>query len=103
MVDQTPATYAATFATNVLGVLLSLKREIRVMLPQKKIPTPLSIIATTSPSEIRPFVYALTAIGWTSTVRWRETGLRSRAWRTFKLALKYFTSSITGIRPAFRR
>lgn len=32
--DQTPATYSATFDTNVLGVLLSLKHELRVMQPQ---------------------------------------------------------------------
>lgn len=32
--DQTPETYAATFDTNVLGVLLSLKHELRVMEPQ---------------------------------------------------------------------
>lgn len=31
---QTPESYAATFDTNVLGVLLSLKHEMRVMLPQ---------------------------------------------------------------------
>src|SRR5689334_9228580 len=30
--DQTPETYAATFDTNVLGVLLSMKHELRVML-----------------------------------------------------------------------
>jgi NAD(P)-dependent dehydrogenase (short-subunit alcohol dehydrogenase family) len=33
-VDQTPESYAATFDTNVLGVLLSMKHELRVMLPQ---------------------------------------------------------------------
>jgi len=33
---QTPETYAATFETNVLGVLLSMKHELRVMLPQGK-------------------------------------------------------------------
>jgi NAD(P)-dependent dehydrogenase (short-subunit alcohol dehydrogenase family) len=33
--EQTPETYAAIFDTNVLGVLLSLKHELRVMLPQK--------------------------------------------------------------------
>jgi NAD(P)-dependent dehydrogenase (short-subunit alcohol dehydrogenase family) len=32
--DQTAASYAATFDTNVLGVVLSLKHEIRVMLAQ---------------------------------------------------------------------
>jgi len=32
--EQTPETYAATFDTNVLGVLLSLKHELRVMQPQ---------------------------------------------------------------------
>src|SRR5882762_7793837 len=32
--DQTAESYAATFDTNVLGVLLSLKHELRVMLPQ---------------------------------------------------------------------
>ena len=31
---QTPESYAAVFDTNVLGVLLSLKHELRVMLPQ---------------------------------------------------------------------
>ena len=35
IVDQTPESYAAVFDTNVLGVLLSLKHELRVMLPQK--------------------------------------------------------------------
>jgi NAD(P)-dependent dehydrogenase (short-subunit alcohol dehydrogenase family) len=35
IVDQTPETYAATFDTNVLGVLLSLKHELRVMTAQK--------------------------------------------------------------------
>jgi NAD(P)-dependent dehydrogenase (short-subunit alcohol dehydrogenase family) len=35
IVDQTPETYAAVFDTNVLGVLLSLKHELRVMSAQK--------------------------------------------------------------------
>jgi len=35
IVDQTAETYAATFDTNVLGVLLSLKHELRVMAGQK--------------------------------------------------------------------
>ncbi len=34
--EQTAETYAATFDTNVLGVLLSMKHEFRVMLPQGK-------------------------------------------------------------------
>jgi NAD(P)-dependent dehydrogenase (short-subunit alcohol dehydrogenase family) len=34
IVDQTPETYAATFDTNVLGTLLSLKHELRVMRAQ---------------------------------------------------------------------
>jgi NAD(P)-dependent dehydrogenase (short-subunit alcohol dehydrogenase family) len=34
LVDQTPASYAATFDTNVLGTLLSMKHELRVMQPQ---------------------------------------------------------------------
>jgi NAD(P)-dependent dehydrogenase (short-subunit alcohol dehydrogenase family) len=34
VVDQTAESYAATFDTNVLGVLLSMKHELRVMLPQ---------------------------------------------------------------------
>jgi NAD(P)-dependent dehydrogenase (short-subunit alcohol dehydrogenase family) len=34
VVDQTAESYAATFDTNALGVLLSLKHELRVMLPQ---------------------------------------------------------------------
>src|SRR5216684_1117612 len=33
--DQTADSYAATFDTNVLGTLLSMKHELRVMLPQK--------------------------------------------------------------------
>src|SRR6267378_4086115 len=32
--EQTEESYAATFDTNVLGVLLSMKHELRVMLPQ---------------------------------------------------------------------
>src|SRR6202166_2448864 len=32
--DQTAETYAATFDTNVLGTLLSMKHELRVMVPQ---------------------------------------------------------------------
>jgi NAD(P)-dependent dehydrogenase (short-subunit alcohol dehydrogenase family) len=32
--DQTPESYAATFDTNVLGTLLSMKHELRVMLTQ---------------------------------------------------------------------
>ncbi len=32
--DQTAESYAATFDTNVMGVLLSMKHELRVMLPQ---------------------------------------------------------------------
>jgi NAD(P)-dependent dehydrogenase (short-subunit alcohol dehydrogenase family) len=32
--EQSTDTYAATFDTNVLGTLLSLKHELRVMLPQ---------------------------------------------------------------------
>jgi NAD(P)-dependent dehydrogenase (short-subunit alcohol dehydrogenase family) len=35
IVDQTPESYAAVFDTNVLGVLLGLKHELRVMIPQK--------------------------------------------------------------------
>jgi NAD(P)-dependent dehydrogenase (short-subunit alcohol dehydrogenase family) len=35
IVDQTPESYAAVFDTNVLGVLLSLKHELRVMIPQR--------------------------------------------------------------------
>ena len=35
IIEQTPETYAATFDTNVLGVLLSLKHEMRVMQAQK--------------------------------------------------------------------
>src|SRR5271154_2811588 len=33
--EQTAESYAATFATNVLGVLLSMKHELRVMLPER--------------------------------------------------------------------
>jgi NAD(P)-dependent dehydrogenase (short-subunit alcohol dehydrogenase family) len=35
IVDQTPESYAATFDTNVLGTLLSMKHEMRVMQAQK--------------------------------------------------------------------
>jgi len=35
VVDQTAESYADTFDTNVLGVLLSMKHELRVMLPQR--------------------------------------------------------------------
>jgi NAD(P)-dependent dehydrogenase (short-subunit alcohol dehydrogenase family) len=35
LTQQTAETYAATFDTNVLGTLLSMKHELRVMLPQK--------------------------------------------------------------------
>ncbi len=35
LTEQTAETYAATFDTNVLGVLLSMKHELRVMLPQR--------------------------------------------------------------------
>jgi NAD(P)-dependent dehydrogenase (short-subunit alcohol dehydrogenase family) len=34
LIDQTPQTYAATFDTNVLGVLLCMKHELRVMQSQ---------------------------------------------------------------------
>jgi NAD(P)-dependent dehydrogenase (short-subunit alcohol dehydrogenase family) len=34
LADQTAQSYAATFDTNVLGTLLSMKHELRVMLPQ---------------------------------------------------------------------
>src|SRR5882762_6350279 len=34
LTDQTAESYAATFDTNVLGTLLSVKHELRVMLPQ---------------------------------------------------------------------
>ena len=34
LTDQTAESYAATFDTNVLGTLLSIKHELRVMLPQ---------------------------------------------------------------------
>jgi NAD(P)-dependent dehydrogenase (short-subunit alcohol dehydrogenase family) len=34
LTDQTPESYAATFDTNVLGTLLSMKHELRVMVPQ---------------------------------------------------------------------
>jgi NAD(P)-dependent dehydrogenase (short-subunit alcohol dehydrogenase family) len=33
--EQTAETYAATFDTNVLGTLLSMKHELRIMLPQR--------------------------------------------------------------------
>src|SRR5258705_11603067 len=33
--EQTAESYLATFETNVLGTLLSLKHELRVMLPQR--------------------------------------------------------------------
>src|SRR5258708_23673734 len=36
IVNQTAESYAATFDTNVLGTLLSLKHELRVMTPKKK-------------------------------------------------------------------
>src|ERR1700745_2435365 len=35
LTEQTEGRYAATFDTNVLGVMLSLKHELRVMYPQK--------------------------------------------------------------------
>jgi NAD(P)-dependent dehydrogenase (short-subunit alcohol dehydrogenase family) len=35
VMDQTAESYATTFDTNVLGTLLSMKHELRVMLPQK--------------------------------------------------------------------
>ena len=35
VMEQTAESYAATFDTNVLGTLLSMKHELRVMLPQK--------------------------------------------------------------------
>src|SRR5258708_7644403 len=35
VIEQTAESYAATFDTNVLGTLLSMKHELRVMLPQK--------------------------------------------------------------------
>ena len=35
LTEQTPETYAATFDTNVLGTILSLKHEMRVMLAQR--------------------------------------------------------------------
>ncbi len=35
LVEQTPENYRATFDTNVLGTLLSLKHELRIMIPQK--------------------------------------------------------------------
>ena len=36
MTSHTLETYASTFETNVLGVLPSMKHELRVMLPQSK-------------------------------------------------------------------
>jgi NAD(P)-dependent dehydrogenase (short-subunit alcohol dehydrogenase family) len=36
IVDQTPESFHATFDTNVLGVLLSMKHELRAMLPRKR-------------------------------------------------------------------
>jgi NAD(P)-dependent dehydrogenase (short-subunit alcohol dehydrogenase family) len=35
IVEQTPESYAAVFDTNVLGVLMSMKHELRVVIPQK--------------------------------------------------------------------
>ena len=35
MTEQSAESYAATFDTNVLGTLLSMKHELRVMLPQR--------------------------------------------------------------------
>jgi NAD(P)-dependent dehydrogenase (short-subunit alcohol dehydrogenase family) len=34
VIEQTPESYSATFDTNVLGTLLSMKHELRIMLPQ---------------------------------------------------------------------
>jgi NAD(P)-dependent dehydrogenase (short-subunit alcohol dehydrogenase family) len=34
--EQTAESYAATFDTNVLGTLLSMKHELRVMLPERQ-------------------------------------------------------------------
>jgi NAD(P)-dependent dehydrogenase (short-subunit alcohol dehydrogenase family) len=36
IVDQTPESYQAVFDTNVLGVLLGLKHELRVMMPERR-------------------------------------------------------------------
>ena len=36
VIEQTAESYASTFDTNVLGTLLSLKHELRVMLPQRQ-------------------------------------------------------------------
>jgi NAD(P)-dependent dehydrogenase (short-subunit alcohol dehydrogenase family) len=36
LTEESAETYAATFDTNVLGTILSLKHELRVMLPQKR-------------------------------------------------------------------
>jgi NAD(P)-dependent dehydrogenase (short-subunit alcohol dehydrogenase family) len=36
VIEQSPESYAAIFDTNVLGVLLSMKHELRVMLPQRR-------------------------------------------------------------------
>jgi NAD(P)-dependent dehydrogenase (short-subunit alcohol dehydrogenase family) len=34
--EQTPSSYAATFDTNVLGIVLGMKHQLRVMLPHKR-------------------------------------------------------------------
>ena len=68
IVNQTAESYAATFDTNVLGTLLSLKHEMRVMTAQKSgsiinisstlvmkgPPTPRSILPASTPSRASP-------------------------------------------------
>jgi NAD(P)-dependent dehydrogenase (short-subunit alcohol dehydrogenase family) len=63
--EQTAESYAATFDTNVLGVLLNMKHELRVMLPQGAEASSISL----RPMEVsallgRPFM-------WPANMRWK--------------------------------
>jgi NAD(P)-dependent dehydrogenase (short-subunit alcohol dehydrogenase family) len=60
--DQTAESYAATFDTNVLGAILSMKHEVRVMQGQGLTDTrvrrgPLSMSAANTPSKVSPSLW----------------------------------------------
>ena len=75
--DQTAETFAATFETNVLGVVLSMKHEVRVMQPLA------AEASSTSPrrtgTEVRPMPRSTSepSTRWkASPSRWRSNSLR---------------------------
>ena len=75
--DQTAESFAATFETNVLGVVLSMKHEVRVMQPQGS--GSIINISSTYGHEVRPMPRSTSAPStpWKASLsRWRSNSPR---------------------------